>query len=81
MRRKPLKHTPRNKFEAILMPIIEGQIRSYMKDHPGTIVEPFPGMVVEGIRKRIVGDIMANSGRIFETLYEIAREAETSRAA
>jgi hypothetical protein len=60
------------------MPIIEGQIRSYMKDHPGVITEPFPDMVVEGIRKRIVGDILANSGRIFETLYEIARQAEAS---
>lgn len=60
------------------MPIIEGQIRSYMKDHPGVITEPFDGMVVEGIRKRIVGDLLANSGRIFETLYEIAREAEAS---
>lgn len=60
------------------MPIIEGQIRSYMKDHPGVIIEPFPGMVVEGIRKRIVGDLLANSGRIFETLYEIASAADAA---
>jgi len=59
------RHKPRNHLEDALMKIVEGQVKSYIHDHPEANI---PMKAVSGIRKRIVGTLLAERQRLEEAL-------------
>lgn len=61
------KHKPRGNVEKFLMPVIEGQIKSYMHDHPEANISP---KAVDGIRKRIIGYVLAHLPRLEEAIQK-----------